>query len=261
MVSALCVAVFANRSPLVYLIGAIAVGLVLQKDASAPRRSRRGAYRAILAVGAILTVVVGGAVMRVVLTPEYQEYDEFSSSLREGEYLDIGVWSLRHYAATVGENAVLTRQLVDEGLLPKAYGSSYLSGLGTALPGEQLTLDLQIKQAAEAAFVGGGIPPTLAGEGYVNFGYLGSFLGGFVVASTYVTLARRLARDRSPLDPYIYGYATVYVGLAQVAGLAGASPLPLLMFLVLLVIRRHTVSTPPIAQRSQRVEIVETADH
>lgn len=241
------IALFGNRSPLVYLLGALVVGSYLSDRAASntssggsPQRSSTRLSRlttATMAVVILSSVVLGGAVLRVVLTPDYRDYDEYAAPLREGDYVGIGLWSLRHYAFTVGQNAVLTKSLVDDDHLPQAYGASYLSGLLTAIPGEQLTLDRRIKDAAGADFIGGGIPPTLAGEGYVNFGFPGVFIGSFLVGFIHLRLARRVLKARSPMDPYIYGYSVVYVCLSQVAGIAGASPLPLIVFLGLLTAR------------------------
>lgn len=240
----LSIALLGNRSPLVYLIGTLLLGSMLRHDGRRPKYDHAGQDRTrpgvMVAVGvaALLLVVIGGAVLRVVLTPDYREYEEYSEDLATGDYLGIGIWSLRHYGGTVGTNGLTTKALVDEGALAEQRGLSYLSGVITALPGEQLTLDLKIKEAARASFIGGGIPPTLAGEGYANFGVTGSFAGAAVLAAVYVLIARQALRGTSPLDQYIYGYMTIYFCLAQVAGIAGASPLPLLLLLTLLASRR-----------------------
>lgn len=247
------IALFGNRSPLVYLLGAIFIGHHLLKPVPMTSESRPASQVktrvrpiALFAGLAILSsVVIGGAVLRVILTPDYRHYDEYATPLRTGDYADIGVWSVRHYAYTVGSNAVLTKSLVDSGRMDEFHGASYITGLLTALPGEQFTLDQQIKNAAGAEFIGGGIPPTLAGEGYANFGFAGSFAGSALLALVHTLLGRRSLRPISPLDPYIYGYATIYVCLAQVAGIAGASALPLLFLVLLLSARRFLPKYPP----------------
>jgi hypothetical protein len=259
------VAVFGNRSPLVYLFGAVVLGEVLLRTqrrvaSSAERRQRWSPRKANLVLlggfALVLVIVLGGAVLRVVKTPEYANYSEYSTSLDQGDYASIATWNLAHYAKDVGDNMLLTKHLVDWGKLPTQYGASYLSPIVTALPGQQETLDLQIKDAAGSTFIGGGIPPTLVGEGFVNFGFVGVFLAGALLSTLVHYWSRRALAHTNSLDCFVYGFVITYAFLAQVAGFAGASTLPPIFFVVLVLARWVGIGSAPASEAGREQPVL-----
>jgi hypothetical protein len=109
-----------------------------------------------------------------------------------------------------------------------------------------LTLDLQIKAATGKTFIGGGTPPTLNGEGYINFGWPGIALGAFVLAAlaswsaaaAFGKHARFLGAATRRARASVFGYMIAYASLAQVSGFVGASTVPITAFLVLVFLTR-----------------------
>lgn len=228
--SALIIALLANRSPFVYLL--FPVGLILAQRPG--RAARAQLLRVSLAATVVTVIVVSFGAFRIIRTADFRNYEEYRTALATHDVLKIGQVALTHYAATIGQNTTLTKHLVDSGRLQRQHGLTYLSPLTTALPGRQLTIDLKIKQASGASYLGGGTPPTLIGEGYVNFGYAGVPLGGALVSFLVFAQSRRTRNRSVPNDVTklaLYGMVASYASLVQVAGLVGASPVPPLLLL------------------------------
>lgn len=241
MVALLVLIGLANRSPLLYLF----TPMIFVAVVTAKRRIRSGR---IIVVAALLgSLIVSAGVYRIFSQSEFRQYAEYRDDLNQGNVLGIARTSLIHYAEVVADNAVLSKRLVDSGTLPVKYGTSYLTLFLTALPGEQLSLDREIKLASDKNFIGGGTPPTLMGEGYINFRYPGIVLAGFVAAALLNFWYRRAAkidasseRDAVRSAALIYGFVGSWVCLAQVSGFVGASTFPMAMFLVYLLARAIT---------------------
>nr|MBZ1357364.1 oligosaccharide repeat unit polymerase [Dyadobacter fermentans] len=72
------------------------------------------------------------------------------------------------------------------------YGGTFFMDILTALPGKQIDYQSWLKKVTNLEFEGFGIPPTLMGDLYVNFGYVGVVLGctlfGFMVRNIYNSL-------------------------------------------------------------------------
>lgn len=234
LASLVMVLALANRSPLIYLFMPLAFMALVSN-----RQMTRARFVASVLVVSIGIISLG--TYRIVSQVEFRNYAEYQQPLADGDYVQIAWVTVGHYARIVAQNAVLTKQLRDEGALNLKLGSSYLTPLSTALPGEQLSLDREIRLASGRAFVGGGIPPTLAGEGYVNFGYAGTFLvpAVLVLALTQIgaTLSNALRRDPSSASARLqaaqYGYLLMLATGSQIGGVVGASTFPLTGFVLL----------------------------
>jgi hypothetical protein len=234
----------ANRSPLLYLYVPL---LMIVFDRG---KIRLTTPRVLAAVAAIGMVIVSIGTFRVFSQTDFARYQEFRGDIATGDYIGVATTTFTHYAQVVTENAVLTKSLVDDGSISLQYGSTYLTLFLTALPGEQLSLDRIIKLASGKTFVGGGTPPTLMGEGYVNFGLLGAMAAGAVIVILLEYWARRYAESIESGDESlrgataaIYGYTLCWVVGSQVAGLTGASTVPLAGAIVLVTLRAWSAKT------------------
>jgi oligosaccharide repeat unit polymerase len=228
----------ANRSPLLYLFVPLLIIFSSQK------RIRLNSARILGAVGVAVVLVLSIGTFRVFSQDEFARYDEYRVNIASENYVAVGATTFVQYAQVVADNAVLTKALVDEGAIPLKFGSTYATLFVSAFPGEQLSLDRLIKLESGASFVGGGTPPTLMGEGYVNFG-----IPGVVGIGVFVVLLLRywLYRYKQSIDfgdpvliaasAAVYGYMLCWVVGSPVAGLAGASTFPLAGALVLVLLR------------------------
>lgn len=231
VIAALMVLALGNRSPLVYLAGGVLIVCMIRTDV------RYASVKAIVLTALTLAMVVSIGTYRIFSQSDFRSYAEYKDSLASNDYLAVALTSLGHYAQVVADNAVLAKRLVDEGVILPQLGETYLTLFITALPGQQLSLDRIIKAASDKSFVGGGTPPTLMGEGYVNFGYLGTFLSALAV----MWFARQLALRANTESlsggasgfTILLSYVSVWFVVAQVAGIAGASTFPLAGFVVI----------------------------
>ncbi|MDN3549758.1 O-antigen polymerase [Mucilaginibacter aquaedulcis] len=69
------------------------------------------------------------------------------------------------------------------------YGSTFFMDILTILPGKQVDYQSWLKNITHLEFEGFGIPPTIMGDMYINFGYVGIVVGcvlfGFIIRSIY----------------------------------------------------------------------------
>lgn len=229
----------ANRSPLVYLL------VPLLFIAFSRNKIRLTSFRILLAAAIVLAGVAGVGALRIFSQDEFTKYDEYRDDLAEGDFIGVAMTSLTHYSAVVADNAVLSKNLIDSGALEHKWGGSYLTLFISALPGEQLSLDRVIKATTGKTFIGGGTPPTLMGEGYINFGPAGTVAGAAGIVILTRLWGDRYARAgvaRGSINDgvlaLIYGYVLTWACLSQVAGLAGASTFPLAGALTLWLVWR-----------------------
>jgi oligosaccharide repeat unit polymerase len=237
-ISTIVILGLANRSPLLYLFVPLLFILYSQK------RVRLTSFRILAAVAVLAVVVVSIGTFRVFSQQDFASYQEYEQDIAAKNYIGVGFTSFTHYADVVSQNAVLTKSLVDSGAIPLQFGASYLTLVISALPGQQLSLDRQIKKASGKDYVGGGTPPTLMGEGYVNFGLAGTLASGFFMVWLLRHWSRRYSEAAvvddglsGPVTAAIYGYVLCWIVGSPVAGLAGASTVSLAGFLLLVVMR------------------------
>lgn len=85
------------------------------------------------------------------------------------------------------------------------YGGTFFMDLLTALPGKQIDYQSWLKKVTELEFEGFGIPPTIMGDFYVNFGYpgivIGCFLFGFLIKKLY---NRLIIQKKTLFDIFLY---------------------------------------------------------
>jgi oligosaccharide repeat unit polymerase len=238
-ISLIIILFLADRSPLLYLF----IPLVFVSISRKIKFKRPSSLKPIIMGILFMSIVVGVGTYRAFTQSEFLLFPEYSAAIQSKDFGAIALFSFEHYANVVANNAVLTKSLIDSGTIDFKYGASYFSLFSPVLPGKHLTLDAEIKQASGKTFIGGGIPPTLMGEGYANFGYAGTIIEcGFVVflleywygivMSTYQSTDRTL----STVVNAIYGYMVCWGCMSQVAGLAGASVFPFAGAVTLLII-------------------------
>ncbi|AMY23427.1 O-antigen polymerase [Rhodococcoides fascians] len=234
--AAIVILAMGNRSPLLYLLVPLLFLYPMKSDKRVSSIPLIG-FIVLISIG-----IVGIGTYRVVSQDSFRSYSEYRIELAQGDYLGIAGTTFEHYAGVVPANAVLAKSLIDEGKLDYQFGTTYLTLFVTAIPGEQPSLDQTIKRLSNRDFVGGGTPPTLMGEGYINGGYPGVVLGSVLVMWLARVFAARTTTDSladlhtKRIHRILYGYMLTWAATCQVAGLTGASTVPLAGFLALTVL-------------------------
>lgn len=81
--------------------------------------------------------------------------------------------------------------------LPFQYGATYVMDFLTILPGKQIDYQTWLKDLTGLTFKGFGIPPTIVGDLYLNWGEIGVYIGMFLIGMllqltyTYLILEKR----------------------------------------------------------------------
>ncbi len=231
---------FGNRVPFIYFLFPLAAMIAVT--------TRRLGSAKIVSIAALLFILMGSlAAWRVFNTADMAGSYQYRDAVARGDGLAVAGSALAHYSRVVPENAVMVKRFVDEGDLGWQYGSTYVTLFTSALPGKQTSPDMLLKELNGVDFIGGGIPPTLAGEGYMNFGYAGVFLNAMTAmllirywASVVVSQSNAGRRADTRISGLVYGYALTWVCLAQISGFAGSATISLAGFLVLVGLRWST---------------------
>lgn len=61
--------------------------------------------------------------------------------------------------------------------VPFQYGYTYWLGIGMLLPGPDIDATLWLKDVLNLQYAGGGLTPSIIGEFFINFGFVGIFIG------------------------------------------------------------------------------------
>ncbi|UKO94022.1 oligosaccharide repeat unit polymerase family protein [Gordonia amicalis] len=137
--------------------------------------------------------------------------------------------------------------------MPYQHGKSFIWNFLALVPGSSLEpFDFKLKQAAGQGFAGGGLPPTLVGEFYVNFGTAGIFVGMMVIG-LLAAIFHAVARGTTSYILLIVGLIGSYYIFVSVRGGIGNVTLTVtwLILSTLLVSRfamrsaMHTTSPEP----------------
>ncbi len=227
-----------SRIPLLYFAFplVVVVALVGQKIKS----------RHIVVVAILALVFLGwyGA-FRIEGQEGLNNHPMYKAAVAQGDTTQVAMTAVEHYAGVIPANAVLVKRLVDQERIPLQYGQTYTTLFISVLPGRQVSPDMMVREASNKEFIGGGIPPTLMGEGYMNWGWPGVFLNAMALmllarywGSVVVSVYRSGDRYQLRVVALIYGYVIAWAVFAQTSGFAGSATITLATFLVFVAMRR-----------------------
>jgi oligosaccharide repeat unit polymerase len=149
----------------------------------------------IILLGILLVVGAVSIGLYRVSSSDISGYRTFHE-LREGNYLG-AVWT---YLETYPRSFTTAFAAVVHGVpgkLPFQGGSSFFWNFQLLNPGHTAeAFDFHLKEALHLGFVGGGLPPTIPGEMYLNFGVEGVILGMFGVGFVSMQFYKLLKRQR-----------------------------------------------------------------
>jgi oligosaccharide repeat unit polymerase len=243
---------YGNRVPFIYFVFPLAVMLAVTTK-------KLGSGRIIAVAVSLLGLMGALAAWRVYNTEDMASSYQYRDAVATGDSLAIAWSAISHYTQVVPENAMLVKNVIDSGAMPLQFGSTYFTLFASVLPGKQISPDMMLKELNGVQFLGGGIPPTLAGEGYMNFGYFGIFLNALFAmlllrywAAVVIKMSKEQGSDQSRVVGLIYGYVLTWVCLAQISGFAGSATVSLAGFLLLLGIRWFNLEGKRLPTRSAR---------
>ncbi|KFF02445.1 O-antigen polymerase [Flavobacterium reichenbachii] len=122
------------------------------------------------------------------------------------------------------------------------YGGTFFMDLVTALPGKQVDYQSWLKEVTQLEFEGFGIPPTIMGDFYVNFGYAGivggCFLFGFIIRKLYNHL---IVNKKSLFDIFLYTIA-LEIGSKIITSGLSAQSVSIVWLLVFVIIYKFVNS-------------------
>lgn len=249
---------YANRVPFIYFVFPLAVMVAVTTK-------KLGSRRIVIIAVSLLGLMGALAAWRVYNTQDMASSYQYRDAVARGDNLAIAWSAISHYARVVPENAMLVKDVVDSGAMPLQFGSTYFTLFASVLPGKQISPDMTLKELNGVQFLGGGIPPTLAGEGYMNFGHFGVFLNALLamlLLRYWASIIIRTTEIHGPKETrvvgLIYGYALTWVCLAQISGFAGSATVSLAGFLLLLALRwfsRSKVPLPTIPTRNRTARL------
>lgn len=240
---------YGNRVPFIYFVFPLAVMVAVTTK-------KLGSGRIIAIAVSLLGLMGALAAWRVYNTEDMASSYQYRDAVANGDSLAIAWSAISHYTQVVPENAMLVKDVIDSGAMPLQFGSTYFTLFASVLPGKQISPDMMLKELNGVQFLGGGIPPTLAGEGYMNFGYFGVFLNALLAmlllrywASVVIRTSEIRSTNQARVVGLIYGYALTWVCLAQISGFAGSATVSLAGFLLLLAISWFSRDKEPLPQR------------
>lgn len=119
------------------------------------------------------------------------------------------------------------------------YGYTYLINFMQLLPSYSLDMTMWLKQTMKMTFAGGGVTPTIIGEFYINFGYIGIFIG-----MTFMGIFCRFIDNcfnQKGINKIFYFIIIFYIARSVTGGLANVSIIAPWFIIVSFVIIKYDV--------------------
>lgn len=170
-------------------------------------------------IGIVALVAIVGAValglFRVVSSnlTSYRTYQEVMS----GDLLAAVGSYLATYTDAFARNLAIVFEIVPDALAFQG-GKTLIWNFLTLAPESDLEpFDFVLKRAAGEGFEGGGLPPTLVGEWYLNYSWLGVVLGMALVGAA-MELAHRAVRSARSFTTLVIAVLVIYYAFVSVRG-------------------------------------------
>ncbi|MED4113694.1 O-antigen polymerase [Priestia megaterium] len=181
----------------------------------------------------VISFVGGFGAYRVLNTETFYSFPEFRPFIENKNYIGLSIYLFKHYLL-IGYNNFLNVLDIVPTMLSYQFGSTYAQPILTVLPGQQFTLDMQIKMALGQTYLGGGTVPSVLGEAYVNFGIIGCLIVPFIVMFILNTMRYQFINNPSPGKMIIYIYLLSYLSNCLLSGIAATSVFPFVAVSILI---------------------------
>ncbi|MEY8752375.1 oligosaccharide repeat unit polymerase [Alkalicoccobacillus gibsonii] len=134
------------------------------------------ALKKLLFIGSLLIVIISVTGLYRIYSSDLQHY-ELMKLMNQGKYIQSFFQYLYNYPVVFTDNLIL----VLEGFNDSSkflYGASFFWNFMLIIPWvEAEAFDFYLKDYLQVGFAGGGLPPTLLGDFFLNFGVIGIIIG------------------------------------------------------------------------------------
>ncbi|MCB5237678.1 O-antigen polymerase [Niallia circulans] len=133
-------------------------------------------FRKLAITGITIVIVIAVTGLFRIYSSDLQTY-ELMQMMMKGNYVQAFFAYLYNYPVVFTDNLLLVLNGFSD---PNMYlhGRSFFWNFGLIIPGVNLeAFDFYLKDYLRVGFAGGGLPPTLLGDFYLNFGYTGVYIG------------------------------------------------------------------------------------
>ena len=120
--------------------------------------------------------------------------------------------------------------------IPYQYGYTYAINFLQLLPSYSVDMTMWIKNTLNLQFDGGGVAPTILGELYINFGFIGLFLGSFILGIICKSIDNFAKKRDYGIKKIIYFIISFYLARSVYGGIANFIVLELWFIFIILFI-------------------------
>lgn len=147
--------------------------------------------------------------------------------------VELGIDSI---AITMSVNSINLKYIFDffPRVVPFQHGYTYLLSFSMLLPNSHMDSTLWLKQALNMSFSGGGVTPSILGEFFINFGYLGIFIGMFILGIVCKVTDNYVLKSKA--NKIIYYIIIFYLARSVSSGISNFTILSLWFIIVTLAV-------------------------
>lgn len=207
----------------------------------------------LLACGLLAVLGAVGIGIYRVYSSGIQTYLTYQQVAR-GDYLAATWTYLVTYADAFARNLATVFKVVPSSLDFQGGTTLIWNFLSLAPDSDLEPFDFVLKRAAGEGFEGGGLPPTLVGEWYLNFGWIGIVVGMAIIGVVAELSHRAITTGRNPVSRLI-GILIVYYLFVSVRGGLGNVALTIVwLALSILVVSRIATRSIQAGEAAQNTD-------
>jgi len=155
-------------------------------------------FKKLVITGLTLVIVISVSGLFRIYSSNLQEY-QLMTMMQSGNYIGAFFSYLYSYPVVFTDNLILVLDgfSSSQGFL---HGQSLFWNFGLLIPGfDTQAFDFFLKDYLRVGFAGGGLPPTLLGDLFLNFGYIGIFVGMIIIGALNTYLHHKFMKNKKNL--------------------------------------------------------------
>jgi oligosaccharide repeat unit polymerase len=174
--------------------------------------------RKLILTGITLVIVISVSGLFRIYSSDLQTY-KLMDMMESGNYIGAFFSYLYSYPVVFTDNLILVLNGFSD---PQSFlhGKSLFWNFGLLIPGFDIeAFDFFLKDYLRVGFAGGGLPPTLLGDLYLNFSYIGIFFGMVLVGALNSFLHYKFMNNKNNLIGLASVIALYYLSVSIRGGL------------------------------------------